>query len=235
MPAALVLRKPRKKIAQRQLELRARLWPGLHDGFIWQRLKHDGFVTMPRTMPLILSIMDDLSQGQPVSSTYLELWARSYDEAVVTLAKSREMAFHAGFTGQRGERTWRGRMRILQDLGFIDIKEGASGPMSYALIFNPYLVIRRLKEQGQPVRQDKYHALMERAAEISAGDFEMADPWNPPPPPPAIPPAPVTNPLPPEFMALTGVALSQPQAPPGLPPASAAMPADPTKPKAEKT
>ena len=32
-------------------------------------------------MPLILSMMDDLSKGQPVSSTYLELWCRTFDES----------------------------------------------------------------------------------------------------------------------------------------------------------
>jgi hypothetical protein len=128
---ATIIHKPRKKIAQRQLELRARLWPGLNESFIWQRKKHDGFTTTPRTMPLMISIMDDLSEGQPVSSTYLELWCRAFDECFVTLSKPREMAFHAGFTGHRGERTWRSRMKILADLGFIDIREGPSGPLSY--------------------------------------------------------------------------------------------------------
>jgi hypothetical protein len=175
--SATVIRKPRKKIAQRQLELRGRLWPTLNDDFIWQRKKHDGFTTIPRTMPLIMSIMDDLSEGQPVSTTYLELWCRAFDECFVTLSKAREMAFHAGFTGQRGERTWRSRMKILAEVGFIDIKEGPSGPMSYALIFNPYLVIRRLHDQKQKVREDKFNALMERAGEISASDLDMPDPW----------------------------------------------------------
>ena len=176
-------RKPRKKIAQRQLELRARLWPEHHEGFIWQRKKHDGFSTIPRTMPLIMSILDDLSEGHPVSSTYLELWCRAFDECFVTLYKPREMAFHAGHTGQRGERTWRSRMKKLGELGFIDIKAGASGEMSYALIINPYLVIRKLMQEKHPgIRVDKYNALMERAGEISATDLDMPDPWNPPKP-----------------------------------------------------
>ncbi len=173
--------RPRKKIEQRQLELRGRLWPEITDGHLWRRKHHQGFVTLPRTMPLMLTIMDDLSEGQPVSSTYLELWCRAFDECFVTLSKPREMAFHAGFTGQRGERTWRGRMKILAKLGFIDVKEGSSGPMSYALILNPYLVIRRLMQQKNPgIRADKYNALMERAGEIAAVDLDMPDPWAPP-------------------------------------------------------
>jgi hypothetical protein len=182
MTAIFTLPKPRKKIAQRQLELRARLWPNHIDGHMWQRKHHNGFATIPRTMPLMLTIMDDLSEGRPVSATYNELWCRAFDECFVTLSKPREMAFHAGFTGQRGERTWRERMKILAELGFIDIKEGPSGPMSYALILNPYLVIRRHLHQSHPgIRVDKYNALMERAGEIGATDLDMPDPWAPAP------------------------------------------------------
>lgn len=138
----------------------------------------------------MLDIMNDLANGQPVSTTYLELWGRAFDECFVTLSKPREMAFHAGFSGQRGERTWRGRMKILANLGFIDLKEGPSGPMSYALILNPYLVIRRHKHQHHPgVREDKYNALVERAIEIGAADLNMPDPWAPAvEPEPARPP-----------------------------------------------
>jgi hypothetical protein len=177
---------PRKKIAQRQIELRNRLWPTHHDGHLWRRQAHDGFMTLPRTMPLMLEIMNDLAGGQPVSTTYLELWGRAYDESFVTLSKPREMAFHAGFASQRGERTWRGRMKLLAQLGFIDIKAGPSGPMSYALILNPYLVIRRHMQESHPgVRADKYNALLQRAGEIGASDLDMPDPWTTQATPPA--------------------------------------------------
>jgi len=170
--------KPRKKIAQRQLELRGKLWPHITPGHLWRRKEHDGFYTIPRTMPLMLSIMDDLAGGKPVSTTYLELWARAFDECFVSLSKSREMAFHAGFTGQRAERTWRERIKILADLGFIELQAGSSGAMSYALILNPYFVIRRLREKKNPgVRDDKFNALIERAAEIGANDLDRPDPW----------------------------------------------------------
>jgi len=123
----------------------------------------------------MLSIMDDLAKGHPVSLTYLELWCRTYDENFVTLSKPREIAFHSGFYGQRAERTWRSRLNILQELGFISLREGPSGPASYALIFNPYKVIKAHYEQCNPgLRKDKYNALMERALEI--GDNSLSPP-----------------------------------------------------------
>jgi len=172
--------KPKKNIAKRQLDLRKTLWPEVTDEWLWSRHTHDGFTTLPKGMPLILSIMDDLSKGQPVSSTYLELWCRTFDENFVTLSKPREMAFHAGFDGQRAERTWRGRLDTLHKLHFIDLKEGPAGPASYALIYNPYKIIKwHVDEKNNGVRQDKYNALLERAGEI--GDVSFALPDTPPP------------------------------------------------------
>ena len=124
---------------------------------------------MPRTMPIILSIIDDLTKGVPGSSTYLELWCRSYDEMYVSLSKSKEMACHAGFAGQRAERTWVEKIRALEELGFISVKAGQAGPLSHALILNPYKVIERLHTAKTPgLTAEKYNAFIERAIEIGA-------------------------------------------------------------------
>ncbi len=181
--------KPRNAMAKRQLELRQSLWPEVPDEWLWSRHTHDGFTSLPKGMPLILSIMDDMSKGQPVSSTYLELWCRTFDENFVTLSKPRDMAFHAGFDGQRAERTWRARLDILAKLNFIALKEGSSGPASYALIYDPYKVIKWHVENKTPgVRHDKYNALLERAAEIKEHSL------SPPAAPTAAAPAPAVPP-----------------------------------------
>jgi hypothetical protein len=192
------LKTRRKSIGQRQLELRNRLWPGLPPEAFWTRQTHDGFTTLPKAMPLMMSIMDDLANGQPVSSTYLELWCRAFDECFVTLSKPRELAFHSGFFGQRAERTWKARLNILAELGFIALKEGPSGPASYALIYNPYRVIQHHFQSKTPgLRADKYHALLERAIEIGDESLTPAPPKPPPLPPKSPPPA--AGPMSPEL------------------------------------
>ncbi|HTT12140.1 MAG TPA: hypothetical protein VMG60_14710 [Burkholderiaceae bacterium] len=128
---------PKKKVAQKQEELRARLWPDLDLKTLWSRKERHGFATLPRTMPLIMEIMDGLSKGKPISSTYLELWCRAFDEAVVSLSKPDELAFHAGFTGPRAIATWRQRLQILHELGFIRIASGTGGEYSFALVLKP--------------------------------------------------------------------------------------------------
>jgi hypothetical protein len=176
--ARIAFPRPRRKIAKRQLDLRNRLWPDVPADWLWSRHTHDGFTTMPKGLPLIMGIMDDLAKGQPVSSTYIELWCRTFDENFVVLSKPREMAFHAGFDGQRAERTWRQRLQILDQLHFIALAEGPSGPASYALIYNPYKVIEWHHNEGTAgLRKDKYHALLERSAEI--GDESLMPPAPP--------------------------------------------------------
>ncbi len=159
------------RIARQKLKMRASLWPGLNDARLWMREKSDGWLSIPRAMPLLLQIMDSLSKGKPVSLTYLDLWCRCYDDSFVIANKDREMAYFSGFNGERAVRTWATRMRILRDLGFIDIKEGPNGPISYVLIFNPYLVVREHYDAGQ-VNATFFNSLTQRMIEIGAQDLE---------------------------------------------------------------
>lgn len=168
-------------IDDRQRDLRSRLWPDITEDDLWVRKTIEGrytpgFATLPRTMPLMLSIMDDMTKTKPVSSTYLELFCRGFDDCMIVLSKPKEMAFHAGFIGQRAERTWKERLKLLNDMGFIKIESGPSGPMSYALILNPYKVIKSHYGTHPGITNDKYNALLARALEIGAKDLDDTSP-----------------------------------------------------------
>lgn len=179
------------KVIKRIRELRQKLWPDLiprED--LWHRKRSDGFITIPRTMPLIMDIVDGLTKGGPAGTTYLELWARSYDEMYVSLSRSKELAFHSGFSGQRAERTWAEKIRRLDELGFISVKEGQAGPLSHALILNPYKVIKKLYLSGTSgIPNEKYNALIERALEIGAADLDDEEEHEEKPAPKKTPPA----------------------------------------------
>lgn len=164
----------KKSRAAKKVEaLRASLWPDLDPGLLWNRLTDDGFTSVPRTLPIIMSIIDDLTKGKPASDAYFELWCRAYDEMYVSLGAAAMLATHSGYTGQRAVRMWSERIEALNDLGFIRIREGASGKLSHAVILNPHLVIKELfaiKHLG--VAKEKYTALVERATETGSIDFE---------------------------------------------------------------
>lgn len=178
----MTIRTTKQKTAatKRKVELRQKFWPEVTEKHLWDRQNRQGFGTVPRAMPQMLSIMNDLAdKGQPVGPTYLELWCRLGDEGYLNLNRPHEMASAAGFGGQRAIYTWRDRLSKLRQLGFIDFKDGPTGEFSYALFWNPYHVIRRHYEAGR-VTDAKWQALVFRAHEIGANDLDEDIPEWPP-------------------------------------------------------
>ena len=163
-----------KKIVRQKLALRGSLWPKLDESHLWKWEDSVGWLNIPRPLPLLMQIMDNLSKGKPVSATYFDLWCRTYDDSFVVANKPREMAFFSGFTGERAERTWASRMRILKELGFIDIAEGPNGLISYVLIYDPYQVVRGHFEKGG-IDGRTYNTLKARMIEIGAEDLDEAE------------------------------------------------------------
>lgn len=161
-----------KKIAERKRILRKKLWPDVSDQELWSRKTSPGWLTVPRTMPLILRTMDMLApKGKPVSATYFDLWCRTYDDSFVTASNPREMAYFAGFTGERAHHTWASRIRELAELGFIKYKAGTSGPVNYVLILNPYGVIQQHIDSGK-LREEVVNILQDRMIAVGATDLD---------------------------------------------------------------
>lgn len=161
-----------RSVGDRRKRLREALWPGVTNEQLWLRTQNTGFTTIPRTMPLIGQIMDQLSgKGFPLFSTYLTLWCWVFDEAIVEIRNPREMAHEAGFSGPRAEATWRSRMRKLQELGFIKAKAGLAGEFQYVLILNP---LQRIKELYADKQEDMtYTALLGRLTQVGADDLDF--------------------------------------------------------------
>lgn len=166
------------RMAAGRSELRKSLWPEIPESQLWNRKKETGFATVPRPLPLIMVILDSLTKGTPVSTTYLDLWCRMFDEGYVKLDKPHEMALASGFTTGRGPQIWASRLDLLQTLGFIQLAPGAQGPRSFALIFNPYFILRKKKEA---IDDRLYNAVMAQA--LSLGAQTLPASVSPPPPP----------------------------------------------------
>lgn len=157
-------------------QMQQTIFPKLDESRIWDvknRAKTKGFTSIPRTMPLIGSIMDALSgKGKPVAMTYLELWCRSTEKGFLVLSKPREVAFASGFSGERGVSTWKERVQKLEALNFISTQSGSTGDLHYVQIWNPYLIIKDHQTAGtEGFSQDKYNALLERSLDIGALDL----------------------------------------------------------------
>ena len=160
-----------QRIAAKRRRLRDQLWPDLTEDRLWNRKSAAGFITIPRTMPLIAKILDEISEQGPLSSTYIELWCRSHDESIVDIRNPQEHAFFAGFTGQRSVQTWTRRMRELQRLGFIITQAGASGEFNYVLLLNPHKIISEVAEKELiTLKLDSINALRARLNDVGAKD-----------------------------------------------------------------
>lgn len=65
-------------------------------------------------------------------------------------------------------------MHRLSVLGFVGVRPGPLGDLSYAVIYNPYYIIKRAYLAGK-VHRNKWQALAIRANEVSAFDLEDVD------------------------------------------------------------
>jgi len=165
------MNKTERKVAARRinkkiLEMRNRFWPELDTSLLWNRKKEVGFTTIPRTLSYIMNMMDVLNKNKPLSKTYLALWCRTYDEMLVNLKNEAEIAYEAGFSGQRAVITWRERMKALFELGFIKAKEGANGKFSYVLLLDPHRVIEELYQTNKAILEVDYNSYIERCLDV---------------------------------------------------------------------
>ena len=98
--------KRRKTPDQRREELRESLWPGSSSS-IWHRKTNNGFITLPRVVPLVMHLIKELCRKGDPSVVYLELWASGSDEGILTITDENSHAYAAGYAGSRALRTWR--------------------------------------------------------------------------------------------------------------------------------
>lgn len=155
------------RMTKKRERLRKKFWPKVTNNDLWLRKNTKGFGTIPRGLSIIMGIMNSLTKGKPVSSTYITLWCYVFDEMTITIQRPRQMAMESGFTGQRAENTWRDRMKKLEELGFIKSKAGASGDFHYVLLLNPYLVVKSLEEnKAYDIPENLYNTLIDRIDEI---------------------------------------------------------------------
>lgn len=163
-------------MAERAAEQLKAYFPEVPREHLWIRQKNKGFTTVPRTLPIAMEVIDNLSKGQPAGHAYFSLWCRAPDSPLVVVSNPLVYAAEAGFSGERAVDTWRRRMKRLRELGFIRTKKGVSGDFHYILLMNPNVVIELMSLQGShPIQQDLYLKFRDRIMDVGARlDIEVA-------------------------------------------------------------
>jgi hypothetical protein len=128
-------------------KLRQKLWP---DDDPWTGKEEVGWVKMPRTFPLILRLLDskELSGAQNLSNTYLELWGRQSEAGVIEISQELDHVYASGYSSNR-VRSWRERMALLEELGFIKSQPASGQQYKYVLLIHPTIAVQKLRDQGR--------------------------------------------------------------------------------------
>src|SRR5437763_15684734 len=133
----------KKNIAdKRRARLREQLWPGSLE-LIWDPTDTEkvvGFATIPRMLPLAMTLIKHLAAGAKTgdpSPVLWELWSRDYGQGLVSVTDEGENAYAAGYASTRAIRTWREHMLKLIDLGFIRAKPDGNREFGQVLLLNP--------------------------------------------------------------------------------------------------
>lgn len=171
-----------KAIRTKDVELRDTFWPDAATR-IWDRNRNDGYATVPKTMPMLVRALDELSKGKPLGATYFALWCATWDNGFVRLGRSSDLAYASGFTGPRGVRGWQERMKLLEAFGFVELRPSGDQKFGLAFLPNPNVVLLRLWAQkaqhksgplqpaGLAALQDAtMSAFLERAIDVGAND-----------------------------------------------------------------
>lgn len=157
----------KSKMQTKTLKLREKFWSEVAEEDLWHRKRQTGWITIPRTMPIIINIIDSLTKNASAGNTYFCLWCRSFDEPVIEIANASDLAAESGFSGERAVYTWRQRMKTLKEKGFIDCRPG-SHDYQFVLLLNPHKVIKKIKDE---IPESLYNQLYNRALDVGAKDM----------------------------------------------------------------
>lgn len=117
----------------------------------WTGDNEKGWFKAPRTLPLILALLSskNVSGNTDPTRVYLELLARHLDNGIVKMGTDEEHAYAAGYTGERGVRSWRERMKVLEGAGLIMVKRVAGKHFAYVLLVHPSVFVPALRTAGK--------------------------------------------------------------------------------------
>jgi hypothetical protein len=151
--------------AAKREQLRDSFWPNAST-LVWNRKSEKGFCTVPRTLPLLLSLIKDLTKKLDASRVYLDLWCRVFDEGLIEVRDEEAHAYASGYgSPKRNIRTWQERIKTLEEFGFIKTKPSGSKKYGYILLIHPHRVVEDLKAKNQ-ISDKWWGAYVQRATEV---------------------------------------------------------------------
>jgi hypothetical protein len=160
------------RAAARRIAHRDALWPDAAD--VAFRRTRGGWTQMPRTVPMIASLIDQLGGKNKAGRLYIALWSYDYGDGFVEVRDPVLMAGEAGYVTGRAERTFAERMRELEELGFIRTAEIGAREFGFALLLDPHIAVAKLRQRRPAAVPAKWwSAFVARCTSIGLGIPEV--------------------------------------------------------------
>ncbi|HEX4478402.1 MAG TPA: hypothetical protein VH142_25140, partial [Polyangiaceae bacterium] len=154
-----------KRIETRRRAQRDTLWPDATD-VVFQTVG-GGWCRMPRTIPMIASLIDRLIPRENAGRLYLALWAYEYGDGFVEVPDPAQVALEAGYMTNRAERTFTERIATLRSLGFIRTAAVGMRDNRFVLLLDPHAVLAGLRKQRPEAVPDRWwSAFVSRCATV---------------------------------------------------------------------
>ena len=155
---------------QQRKRWREEFWP---DEEPWTGQTDVGWFRAPRTLALILHLIGSkaLSGNIDPGSVYLELLTRHIDNGVVEMSHEADHAYAAGYVGSRAVRTWQERMKKLEELGLIKIKQIGNQRYKYVLLIHPTVAMQKLYDADK-IPNEWWEAFRTRQIQTREERFE---------------------------------------------------------------
>ena len=100
---------------------------------------------MPRTVPMIAALVDELCGRDKPGRLYITLWAYEFGDGFVEVPDPAALAMEAGYITNRAERTFNERIAILRDLGFVRTARLGLREHGFVLLLDPHPILAAMQ------------------------------------------------------------------------------------------
>lgn len=135
-----------KNAASKRTSTRNTLWPN-SEAWVFIPGHSKGFAQIPRVVPLVARLINELGGKENAGSLYQVLWSHDWGQGIVEIRNSKALLYEAGYAtkGGRAERTWRERLAILRSLWLVVPGGLEYDDESHLLLIDPHLAVLELQ------------------------------------------------------------------------------------------
>lgn len=164
---------PSRSANKRRKQFRKEFWP---ERVAWEGPEEIGYFCGPRTLPLIMQALaaKAVSGDRDASPVYLELLSRYIGQGVIEMVHDEDHSYAAGYATTR---SWKDRMKILEDHGFIRTVNASNRRYTKVFLVHPALAMQGLRDAGK-ISDKLWQAYRTRAIEAKERGVDELLPEN---------------------------------------------------------